>query len=549
MILTKKITIKINNRYVKYYKELGYTDIKGGDEIEINVDELPKQSHQKVECGCDVCGSIQIIKYYNYVKNIKNQGFYTCKKCKHIKTETTNIKKYGVKSTLQSKEVIEQIEKINLERHGVKHYSQSEEYNSKIKTINQQKYGVDYFFQSKEYMVSKEDIFMEKYGVKYYSQTDDFNEKKEKTTLKKYGVKHYSQTKEFRKQINNIKINNFIEKGINIISINKDEIIISCKKGHEYTIHKDLLKNRLRFNVEPCLICNPINFHQSDKENKLYKFIKENYDGEIILSNREILNGKELDIYLPELELAFEFNGVYWHNELFKENKYHLQKTEMCVEQGIQLIHVWEDDWVYKQDIVKSMILNKIGFIKNKIYGRKTEIKEISDNKLIREFLDKNHLQGFVGSKIKIGLFHNNELVSLMTFGKKRKIMNSKSKDGEYELLRFCNKLNTNVIGGASKLFNYFENEIKYSEITTYADRSHSQGNLYNVLGFDFVHKTTPNYFYIINGIRKHRFGFRKDVLIKEGYDKNMTEHEIMFGRKIFRIYDSGSLKYRKTSN
>jgi len=122
--------------------------------------------------------------------------------------------------------------------------------------------------------------------------------------------------------------------------------------------------------------------------------------------------------------------------------------------------------------------------------------------------------------------------------------MNSKSKEGEYELLRFCNKLNTNVVGGSSKLFKYFIKNYTFTEITTYADRSHSQGNLYKILGFDFISKTPPNYYYVIDGIRKHRFGFRKDVLVKEGYDKNKTEHEIMIERKINRIYDSGSLKY-----
>ena len=118
--------------------------------------------------------------------------------------------------------------------------------------------------------------------------------------------------------------------------------------------------------------------------------------------------------------------------------------------------------------------------------------------------------------------------------------------DNEYELLRFCNKLNTNVLGGASKLFKYFKNNYKPKEITTYADRSHSNGGLYKQLGFKFISKTSPNYYYIIDGIRKHRFNFRKDKLIKEGFEPNKTEHQIMIDRNIFRIYDSGNLKYKK---
>jgi hypothetical protein len=115
-------------------------------------------------------------------------------------------------------------------------------------------------------------------------------------------------------------------------------------------------------------------------------------------------------------------------------------------------------------------------------------------------------------------------------------------------MLRFCNKLNTNIIGGASRLFKYFLDNYKPNEITTYADRSFSQGKLYEILGFKLVSKTQPNYYYIIDGVRKHRFNFRKDRLIREGFDANKTEHEIMLERNIFRIFDSGNLKflYRK---
>jgi len=278
----------------------------------------------------------------------------------------------------------------------------------------------------------------------------------------------------------------------------------------------------------------------------LQNFIKESHDTEILLNNKKIISPYELDIYLPELKIAFEFNGLYWHSEINKESNYHLNKTKLCEKQGIQLIHIWEDDWLYKQEIVKSMILNKLNKTPNKIFGRKTEIKEITDNKLVREFLDNNHIQGFVGSKVKIGLFFNNELVSLMTFGNRRVAMGKKSTNkNEYEMLRFCNKLNTNVIGGASKLFKYFIRNYNPIEITTYADRSISQGDLYNTLVFKFIKKTQPNYHYILDKHRLNRFEFRKDILVKNGFDLNKTEHEIMLERKIYKIYNSGNLKYK----
>ena len=153
-------------------------------------------------------------------------------------------------------------------------------------------------------------------------------------------------------------------------------------------------------------------------------------------------------------------------------------------------------------------------------------------------------MQGFVGSQIKLGLFYNDELVSLMIFGKQRKLMGLKSEDDTYEMLRFCSKLNTSVIGGSEKLFKFFIKNYSPKEVISYADRSWSQGKLYQKLGFKLIHKTQPNYYYIVNGIRKYRFNYRKDKLIRDGFDSNKTEHEIMLERKIYRIYDSGSLKF-----
>jgi hypothetical protein len=258
-------------------------------------------------------------------------------------------------------------------------------------------------------------------------------------------------------------------------------------------------------------------------------------------NDRKILNNKELDIYIPSHNLAIEYNGIYWHSELYKDKNYHLNKTIECEKQGIQLIHIFEDEWLYKQDIVKSRLMNLLGLTPNKIYGRKTIIREVSpkDSKV---FLDKNHIQGNVNSSIKLGLYYNDELVSLITFGKGRIMMGNGT--NQYELLRFCNKLNTSVIGGADKLFKYFIKTYNPIEIISYADRRWSQGDLYEKLGFTFVHDSKPNYFYIVNKKREYRFKYRKDVLVKEGYDQSKSEKQIMLDRGIYRIYDSGNKKY-----
>ena len=133
-----------------------------------------------------------------------------------------------------------------------------------------------------------------------------------------------------------------------------------------------------------------------------------------------------------------------------------------------------------------------------------------------------------------------------MSFGGMRKSLGSKITDNNYELLRYCSSINTSVVGGPSKLLKYFIKKYNPNKIISYADRTISNGNLYTKLGFNLVSITKPNYYYVVNGVRKNRFSYRKDVLVKMGYDKNKTEKEIMFERGFYMIYDCGNLKYEK---
>ena len=256
-------------------------------------------------------------------------------------------------------------------------------------------------------------------------------------------------------------------------------------------------------------------------------------------------DNKEIDILMPKEGIGIEYNGLKWHCDEFKDKNYHLDKTKECKENGIRLIHIFEDEWVNKQDIIKSMLSNILGKTENKVYARKCEIREV-DKDTKSKFLDDSHIQGNVSSEINLGLYYNNELVSLMSFGKPRINLGRKSHDdNEYELLRFCNKLNTSVIGGASKLFKHFIEKYNPSSITSYCDRRWSIGGMYETLGFEFSHYSSPNYYYIIGNNRKNRFKYRKSELVKEGYDPNKTEREIMSERGIHRIYDCGTIVYK----
>ena len=288
--------------------------------------------------------------------------------------------------------------------------------------------------------------------------------------------------------------------------------------------------------------CPKCSLKYNKSENELKDFIKL-LGIDIIENSRNIISPLELDIFIPSKKLAIEYNGLHWHSELYKDDNYHLNKTQECEKQGIQVIHIFEDEWLDKKDIVKSRLMNILGLTPNKIYARKTEIREVSP-KDAKQFIDENHLQGNVNAKIKLGLYYNNELVSIMTFGSLRNTLGNKSKEKEYELYRFCNKINTSVIGGADKLLKHFIKTYEPKQIISYADRRWSQGGLYQKLGFQFIHNSPKSFSYIINNKREFRFKYRKDVLIKQGFDPNKTAREIMLNRKLYRIYDCGSKKY-----
>jgi len=382
------------------------------------------------------------------------------------------------------------------------------------------------------------------------------------TIQKKYDVDYYVQSIDCKKHIKDA-INNkrklFWSKYLNIktrdIVLDKDNITINnyCPIHNKFEINRYNLYNRAIVSKleNICTLCNPISENSSIKEIEIKNFI----ENELNIKTEKIhIENKEIDIYCSDYKLGIEFNGLYWHSELFKDNNYHLNKTELCEQQGIQLLHIFEDEWILKKEIVKSIIKSKLGIICNKIYARKTILKEI-DQITCSNFLNNNHIQGNINAKIRLGLFYDNELVSVMTFGKKRNIMgNNKEKiniDNEYEMYRFCNKLDTTVVGGASKLLKYFIKIYSPKLILTYADRRYSNGNLYKQLGFEFINNTKPNYFYIKMGVlkREYRFNFRKDILVKQGFDLNKTEKNIMIEKGYLRIYDSGNIKYKYSCN
>lgn len=464
------------------------------------------------------------------------------------KMRNTCLERFGVDNASKSDIIKKKKIETTIKNFGVKNPFQSEDIKTKIKITFIDKYGFDHPMKSHEFSEKTKKTILSKYGVDNPMQSDVVKEKFKSTCLDRWESSHFQESKKFKK----IKKERHIgelnkehkEKDIDIKIIDSIESTYSmiCDKcNSEFNIQCNAYNIRKNRNLEICINCNPIKSNSSLLETDLYKFILENYKSEIIRNFR--LDNKEIDIYLPDLRIGFEFNGVYWHSEYYKENNYHFNKFDFFSKNGIRLIQVWEDDWIYQKDIIKSIILNKINSTPTKIFARKCKIVKIS-NKETNNFLNDNHIQGWCVSKLRYGLVYNNDLISIITFGKLRKNLGLKSTDSDFELLRFCNKINTSVTGGASKLLSHFIKENKPSSIITYSKNDYSDGNLYNKIGFKFDKLTNANYYWVVDGIRENRFNWRKDKLVKQGYDIKLTEVQIMHQLNRWRCFDSGNKKW-----
>jgi len=339
---------------------------------------------------------------------------------------------------------------------------------------------------------------------------------------------------------------------------NKEKIKIKHNKcGYEWFVRPvDILhpNNRGNKTIERCPYCNKA-LGSSSGEEEIYKYLKETLKIEnIIKKDRSVLNGKELDLYLPDLNLAIEYDGLYWHSEAFVDKNYHLDKTNKCKEKGIQLLHIFEDEWINKKNIVKQKLKHLCKLNSKSIYARKCYIEELNAEDK-NEFLEKNHIQGKDSANIKLGLWYPEEdgdiLVAVMTFCKPRLSLGQKSNKNniDYELSRYATQSGYHVVGGFSKLFKYFERNYEWNKIITYADLRWSNGNVYLKNGFILDHTSKPSYSYIDkNNIKRYnRFKFRKQELKKKFpdiYDDNKTEFQIMNESGFLKIYDCGNMVF-----
>ena len=285
---------------------------------------------------------------------------------------------------------------------------------------------------------------------------------------------------------------------------------------------------------------------ESKKENEIFDFLQKN-DNNVVQNDRKILNGKELDIYIPSKQIAIEYNGLKWHSEEFGRNKwYHLNKTLECNNKGIKLLQIFEDEYIEHKDIVLNKISHILGIQQElpKIMGRKCRIENISKD-IAEQFLNDYHIQGYARSTVYLGAMYEEKLIAVMTF--KQEFKNS----SKWELTRFASDYHYVCQGVGGKMFNWFIKKYDPSEVKSFADRRWTldkKDNLYVKLGFKLTKELNPNYEYIYLSNpkkRMHKFNFRKQILHKRyGLPLTMTEIEMAKELGYDRIWDCGLLKF-----
>ncbi len=434
-----------------------------------------------------------------------------------------------------------------INNYGVSNPSQSNIIHQRKIHTSHEKYGTDYPWQHSDIKSIKEQVLMEKYGVHNIALLPHIQQQIKQTNLRKYGTEFACQSSDIKTKKQQTMLDRYGVENINQSHIpvsvltnlsDKDWLI---QQHYHYqqtlrTISKQLnitdvtVGNYCRKHSIPTMM-----FPSSTAERDIIDFLADCDVGNIVTNTGTIIAPYELDIFLPEYNLAIEYCGLYWHCSKHERmtTRYHKHKLDECTKKGIRLVTIFEDEWVHQSELVKIKLLNIINKPKDRVYARKCSIVSV-DNCTKTQFFNDNHIQGNGPGSINIGLQYNNELVACVSF--------IKQKNGIFILNRYATRIN--VVGGFSKLLSHFKKTYNWKQIISFADLRWSQGNVYKINGFVLDKILPPDYEYVdlTNVIRIHKFNFRHKHLPKRlsQYDPNLSETENTKRNQIYKIYNCG---------
>lgn len=472
------------------------------------------------------------------------------------KRKRTNLERFGVEQVMSSKEIRDRAQETIREKYNVDNVFQSEEIKDKIRETNLKNLGVKYPMQSRKVQDRMRRTNLKNLGVEFPMQSEKVKENTKKTNLKRHNVEWAIQSESIREKRKNTMMENFgVEYPLQSSKVREKMKRKSLEKyGTEHPLQSSEVRNKSikttleRYGVpyfcqhEKCISAGGKRISKVNK--KFQEFLHENgVESELEF----ILEGLGYDLKagdtLIEIDPWFTHNSTVGptfkgYTESPRLPNYHLEKSEKAKRNDYRCIHVFDwEDW------------NKVIYLlqhREKKYARKCEVKEIS-KKEAKEFLEKYHLQGSTREvKYAYGLYYEGDLLEVMTFGLPRY-----NKNYEYELLRLCTIPRVSVVGGANKVFKYFEEHIKPKSVISYCDLSKFDGDVYKILGFKLLNKTEPvKHWYnpktkrhITDNLLRQR-GF--DQLHNANFGKGTSNEELMKAEGYVEIYDCGQLVFVK---
>jgi len=499
------------------------------------------------------------------------------------KIKYTNIKKHGCEYPIASPDIRARIKKQNVERYGVEYSLQRTDIRNRIKATNMRLYGVEYPMMADSIKQTREQNNMVLYGVKYPNQKhlplnmldnhnwlydhhitkqlslptianllsvdwstvkrylkkhkidhclypDQANNKRIATSQSKFNYNHYNQqhiTQQSMEHLNDYDwmYNEHITKKIPLYIIGQQ---LGCSDG---TVGRYLHAHEIKTHL----------YQKSVGEQEVAEFLS-SLNIEMDTNNRTVIPPLELDIYLPQHNLAIEYCGLYWHSEQKGKTKhYHQSKMLKCNDMGIRLITLYEDEWLTHPNLIKNKLSSIVGIYEDKkVYARNTNITSV-DNDTRKQFFDNHHIQGNGLGSITYGLKHNNELVACVSFTAHK----------NYHILsRYATS--KPIVGGFSKLLKHFTTQNNWKQIVSFADLRWSEGDVYFKTGWLLDKVIPPDYSYATSNInRYHKFNYRRKYLPHKlkNFDPNLSERENCDNNGILRIWDCGKLRFVINNN
>lgn len=461
----------------------------------------------------------------------------------NTKRSNTNIEKYGVEFASKTQKTKDKTARTCLARYGTISPTQNPLIFAKVKATILENWGVEYPHQNSELASRAEQTWLEVRGVIRPAQDPIVMEKMKTTMLARYGFDHNMKIPDIVANIrykNKIKSYNIIldrssadplfslDEFTSVDSMFACEWKWKCKKCNNEFLQAFRPGKDVR-----CLTCAPLK--ESSGERDIRHWL-DNHNIQYIQNNRKTIKPYELDFYLPNLNIAIEFNGIYWHSEqILNDDKYHFNKFTRCKAINIKLIQIWEHDLIHKKEIIFSRLSHVCNIGSQRSIGaRKCSIIPISPQ-LARPFLNEYHLQGFRPSGHYYGCYFNNNLIAVMSIGKPRYNENI-----DYELTRYAVKSDINLIGGVSKILANVKRDLGNIRLLSYADLCWGNGNVYEKTGFVFQNYSQPNFFYFktVNDVRS-RDSLQKHKIL--GLADGNTGQEIISNLGYNRFFDAGN--------